>query len=82
MTVSDQKSQRSKIKAVPKRRTTPVSLVFLLLLSTIGLPTGELAAGETVRGQVGFQVHQDASALLFVYDPDIWGFGKVFVTLP
>ena len=38
--MSKQKSQRPKIKAVPKRRTTLVSLAFLLLLSAVGLPFG------------------------------------------
>jgi hypothetical protein len=36
--MSKPKSQRPKIKAVPKRRTTLVSLAFLLLFSAIGLP--------------------------------------------
>jgi hypothetical protein len=45
-------------------------------------PDGEIAPGETIRGQVGFQVPEDASGMVFVFDSDVWGFGKVFVVLP
>jgi len=45
-------------------------------------PEGEIAPGETVRGQVGFQVPEDAAGMVFVFDSDVWGFGKVFVALP
>lgn len=45
-------------------------------------PDGELAPGETLRGQVGFQVPSDATGLVFVFDGDIFGAGKVFVGLP
>lgn len=45
-------------------------------------PEGELAPGETVRGPVGFQVPADAGDLLFVFDGNIFGAGKVFVQLP
>jgi hypothetical protein len=45
-------------------------------------PDGELAAGEKLRGKVGFEVPQDATGLLFVFDADLVGGGKVFVTLP
>jgi len=45
-------------------------------------PDGEIAPGETIRGQVGFQVPEDATDLVFVFDADVWGFGKVFVALP
>jgi|CXWK01.1.fsa_nt_gi hypothetical protein len=45
-------------------------------------PDGELAPGETLRGQVGFQVPSDATGLVFVFDGDIFGAGKVFVALP
>ncbi len=38
--MSKQKSQRPKIKAVPKRRTTLIRLAFLLLLAAVGLPAG------------------------------------------
>ena len=43
---------------------------------------GELAPGETLRGQVGFQVPTDAAGLVFVFDGDVFGAGKVFVALP
>ena len=45
-------------------------------------PDGEIAAGETVRGQVGFQVPTGAEGLLFVFDAEIFGEGKLFVELP
>lgn len=45
-------------------------------------PDGELAAGEKVRGQVGFQVPENATGLVFVFDGDVFGAGKVFVALP
>ena len=44
-------------------------------------PDGELTAGETLRGQVGYQVPQDAQGLIFVFDADIFGSGKVLVNL-
>jgi hypothetical protein len=45
-------------------------------------PDGELAPGEKIKGQVGFQVPEDAKDLTFVFDGDIFGAGKVFVKLP
>lgn len=45
-------------------------------------PDGELAPGETLRGQIGFQVPVDAANLVFVFDGDVFGVGKVFVALP
>jgi hypothetical protein len=45
-------------------------------------PDGELAPGETIRGQVGFHVPESAAGLVFVFDADVWGAGKVFVVLP
>ncbi|GIV70077.1 DUF4352 domain-containing protein [Caldilinea sp.] len=45
-------------------------------------PDGEIAAGEKLRGQVGFQVPDNATGLVFVFDADVWGSGKVFVALP
>lgn len=44
-------------------------------------PDGEIAPGEKLRGQVGFQVPEDAQGLVFVYDADVFGHGKVFVAL-
>jgi hypothetical protein len=46
-----------------------------------GLPDDELQPGERVRGQIGFQVPTDAEGLIFVFDAEIFGFGKVFITL-
>lgn len=45
-------------------------------------PDGEIAPGEKVRGQVGFEVPEDAQGLVFVFDADVFGHGKVFVALP
>jgi hypothetical protein len=45
-------------------------------------PDGEIAPGETIRGQVGYQVPEDAEDLMFVFDADVFGHGKVFVELP
>ena len=47
-----------------------------------GLPDDELAPGEMVRGQIGFQVPVDARGLLFVFDPELIGYGKAFIALP
>jgi len=44
-------------------------------------PDGEIAPGEKLRGQVGFQVPENATGLVFVFDADVWGSGKVFVAL-
>ena len=46
-----------------------------------GLPDDELQPGERIRGQIGFQVPTDAEGLIFVFDAEIFGFGKVFIAL-
>ena len=46
-----------------------------------GLLDGELAAGERLRGKIGFQVPEDAAGLVFVFDPTLFGSGKVFIEL-
>jgi hypothetical protein len=45
-------------------------------------PDGEIAPNEKLRGQVGFQVPENATGLVFVFDADVWGTGKVLVTIP
>jgi len=45
-------------------------------------PDGEIAPNEKLRGQVGFQVPENATGLVFVFDADVWGTGKVVVALP
>ena len=45
-------------------------------------PDGDIAPGETVRGQVGFQVPENASGFIFVFEAHAWEEGKVFVALP
>lgn len=45
-------------------------------------PDGELAPGETLRGQISYQVPVDAQGLVFVFDGDVFGSGKVFVSIP
>lgn len=46
-----------------------------------GLPDDELQPGEMIRGQIGFQVPVEAQDLVFVFDAEIFGFGKVFIAL-
>jgi len=46
-----------------------------------GLPDDELQPGERIRGQIGFQVPTDSAGLIFVFDAEIFGFGKVFIAL-
>jgi hypothetical protein len=45
-------------------------------------PDGEIAPSEKLRGQVGFQVPENATGLVFVFDADVWGTGKVNVSIP
>jgi hypothetical protein len=47
-----------------------------------GLPDDELQPGEKVRGEIGFQVPESAQELVFVFDAEVFGFGKVFISLP
>ena len=46
-----------------------------------GLPDDELQPGERIRGQIGFQVPSNVQGLIFVFDAEIFGFGKVFISL-
>ena len=46
-----------------------------------GLPDGELQPGERIRGQIGFQVPADSEGLIFVFDAEVFGFGKIFIAL-
>ena len=46
-----------------------------------GLPDDELQPGERIRGQIGFQVPSDSVGLIFVFDAEIFGYGKVFISL-
>jgi len=46
-----------------------------------GLPDDELQQGEKIRGQIGYQVPEDIQGLVFVFDAEIFGFGKVFIAL-
>jgi len=45
-------------------------------------PDGELVQGETVRGQIGFQVPDTDHSFTLVIDSEVWGFGKFFVSVP
>jgi hypothetical protein len=45
-------------------------------------PDGELAPGEVLRGQIGYQVPADASGLVFIFDASVFGSGRVRVSLP
>ncbi len=46
-----------------------------------GLPDDELQPGEIIRGQIGYQVPGDTADLIFVFDAEVFGFGKVFIAL-
>jgi hypothetical protein len=46
-----------------------------------GLPDDELQSGERVRGQIGFQVPVNINGMVFVFDADVWGYGKAFIAL-
>ena len=46
-----------------------------------GTLDGELAAGERLRGKIGFQVPENATGLVFVFEPNLLGSGKVFIEL-
>lgn len=45
-------------------------------------PAGEIGPGERMRGQVGFQVPQGSSDLIFIFNGDEFGAGEIFVKLP
>ena len=53
--------------------------LFASMLLGQGSPDGEIAAGEKLRGQVGFQVPKDATKLMFVFDAGEEG--RFFITL-
>ncbi len=46
------------------------------------LPDGELAAGDKIKGQVGFEVPTSAKGLMFEFTSDLFNNDKVLVTLP
>lgn len=52
-----------------------------LLASNGAPPEGEISPGEKIRGWVGYQVPIEAGGLVFVFDANVFGGGKVFVTL-
>jgi hypothetical protein len=45
------------------------------------MPDGEIAAGEKIRGQVGFEVPADAEELTLVFDVNVFTTGKIFVDI-
>ena len=45
-------------------------------------PDGELAAGEKIRGQVGYQVPEKVQGLTFVFDAELFGPEKALIQLP
>lgn len=51
-------------------------------ISAETLAEGQLAPGETVRGQVGFQVPAGTEGLMFVFEPEEFGQPKLLVELP
>lgn len=42
---------------------------------------GSLEPGESIRGQMAFLIPEDAGGLIFIFDPDMFEFGKVFISL-
>ncbi len=46
-----------------------------------GLPDDELQPGERIRGQIGFQIPENSIGIVFVFDAEVWGFGKAFISL-
>ena len=42
---------------------------------------GSLEPGESIQGRMAFLVPQDADGLIFVFDPDMFELGKVFLAL-
>lgn len=49
--------------------------------SSSSLPEGELSPGESIRGQVGYQVPENATGLVFALEADVFEAGKIFITL-
>jgi hypothetical protein len=47
----------------------------------VSFPNGSIAPDQELNGQVGFQVPQDASGLVFVFSADMFGAYRVFVSL-
>jgi hypothetical protein len=56
-----------------QRYTTDIMAVMAAGGSTLD---GEVAAGDRLRGQAGFQVPVDATGLVFYYDAAIFGMGQ------
>ena len=54
----------------------------------VALPTdttsnlvGDLQPDESIQGQIGFLVPEDTGGFIFVFDPDMFEFGKVLISL-
>lgn len=45
-------------------------------------PDGEIAAGDKLRGQVGFQVPETATSLVFIFDAMLFTGGQVRIAIP
>ena len=45
-------------------------------------PNGEIVPGETIRGQMGFQVPLEVDGFLLVIDSEVWGYGKIMIQVP
>jgi hypothetical protein len=65
--------------ATGRKYTLDLQAMSVLELSSLD---GNLAGGETKRGQVGFQVPEDAVNCIFVFDGDRFNPGKVFIIIP
>jgi pSer/pThr/pTyr-binding forkhead associated (FHA) protein len=55
--------------------------IMASMATGVGSVDGELAAGEKLRGKVGFQIPTNAQGLQLVFDASSFNTGKVFVDL-
>jgi hypothetical protein len=87
VTVENQGSTTQEITSIAQmyiKDSTGQKYTFHLGAQSIidsGLPDDELNPGERIRGQIGFQVPINVQGLIFVFDAEIFGFGKAFIAL-
>jgi hypothetical protein len=82
--LGDQVQEISSIVQMYLKDSTGQKYTFHLGAQSIidsGLPDDELQPGERIRGQIGFQVPENAAGLVFVFDAEVFGYGKVFIAL-
>ena len=52
-----------------------------LIFSQGTVPDGEYLPGETIMGQIGFEVPEDATGLRLVFDANLWDYGEAEVQI-